>query len=150
MSSATRSTCRRLRAPLPAMAMLAGLLAGGFIVIRVGMAATAPNPNPSQIQNAYRGVSQDRSSHSPDEALFVEKCGMCHRQMGMGTVLLGRRVDPKHAMLEQRTDLTSALITVAVRGGLGNMPRLSRGEVSDAQLARITAYLTKPKERSSP
>jgi cytochrome c553 len=95
------------------------------------------------IENAFHGALQDRSSKSPREALFVEKCGMCHRQMGMGTVILARRMDPKLAMLEARTDLTADLITAAARQGIGNMPRISRGEVSDAQLAEITTYLTK-------
>jgi hypothetical protein len=63
--------------------------------------------------------------------------------MGMGTVILARRMDPKVAMLEARTDLTADLITAAARQGIGNMPRISRGEVSDAQLAEITRYLTK-------
>ena len=97
----------------------------------------------TKIENAFRGAMQDRSSKSPPEALFVEKCGMCHRQMGMGTVILARRMDPKIAMLEARTDLTADLITVAARQGIGNMPRISRGEVSDAQLSEISNYLTK-------
>jgi cytochrome c553 len=97
----------------------------------------------TKIENAFHGALQDRSSKSPREALFVEKCGMCHRQMGMGTVILARRMDPKIAMLEARTDLTADLITIAARQGIGNMPRISRGEVSDAQLSEISNYLTK-------
>jgi hypothetical protein len=100
-------------------------------------------PDGSKVENAFRGVMQDRTSKSPSEALFVEKCSMCHRQMGMGTVILARRMDPKLAPLEARTDLTADYITVAVRQGIGNMPRIPRGEVSDAQLAEISAYLTK-------
>ncbi|MEY4502177.1 MAG: hypothetical protein RIS52_2067 [Pseudomonadota bacterium] len=103
----------------------------------------------TKIENPFRGVMQDRSSHSADERLYVEKCSMCHRQMGMGTVILARRMDPKLARLEARTDLTADYITAAVRQGIGNMPRISRGEVSDAQLARIAAYLTKSKEEAA-
>ena len=62
---------------------------------------------------------------------------------GDGPVILARRMDPKLATLEARTDLTADLITAAARQGIGNMPRISRGEVSDAQLAEITSYLTK-------
>jgi cytochrome c553 len=97
----------------------------------------------TKIANAFHGALQDRSSKSADEALFVEKCGMCHRQMGMGTVILARRMKPEVALLEARDNLTAALITTAARQGIGNMPRISRAEVSDAQLARITAHLTK-------
>lgn len=97
----------------------------------------------TKIENPFRGVMQDRTSRSADERLYVEKCSMCHRQMGMGTVILARRMDPKIARLEVRTDLTADYVTVAARQGIGNMPRISRGEVSDAQLARIAAYLAK-------
>jgi cytochrome c553 len=99
----------------------------------------------TKIENAFRGALQDRSSSSTDEALFVEKCSMCHRQMGMGTVILARRMDPKLAMLETRSDLTADMITSAARQGIGNMPRISRAEVSDAQMVQITNYLTATK-----
>src|SRR5579871_2184334 len=122
----------------PRLRWIVLLAAPGLLAARAFAADPAPR-NATQIENAYRGVTQDRSSHSADEALFVEKCAMCHRQMGMGTVLLGRRVEAARAMLEARTDLNAELIATAVRQGLLNMPRISRGEVSDAQLARITA-----------
>jgi cytochrome c553 len=99
----------------------------------------------TQVTNPFRGVMQDRTSRTPDEHLFVEKCGMCHRQMGMGTVILARRMDASIARLENRTDLTAEYVTVAARQGIGNMPRIPRGEVSDAQLARIAAYLARGK-----
>jgi len=89
------------------------------------------------------GMIQDRTSSSPAEALFVEKCSMCHRNMGMGTVLLGRRMDPKVAPLEDRDDLTADYVTQAVRVGIGNMPIIPRGEVSDEQLQQIAGYLAK-------
>lgn len=89
---------------------------------------------------------QDRSSESPAEALFVEKCAMCHRQMGMGTVILARRMEREQAMLENRTDLTAELVESVVRQGVGNMPRISRGEVSDEELDAIAQYLAKSKQ----
>jgi mono/diheme cytochrome c family protein len=101
----------------------------------------------TKIENPFRGVMQDRTSRSADERLYVEKCSMCHRQMGMGTVILARRMDPKIARLETRTDLTTEYITIVARQGIGNMPRISRGEVSDAQLARIASYLSKAKAK---
>jgi cytochrome c553 len=97
----------------------------------------------TQVKNATSGVNQDRTSKSPEEALFVEKCGMCHRQMGMGTVILARRMDPKVAMLEARHDMPVEFIVQAARTGIGNMPRISRGEVSDAQLQVIARYLAR-------
>ena len=76
-------------------------------------------------------------------ALFGEKCAMCHRGRGMGSVLLSRRIDPAVADLEKRRDLERAVIVASVRAGIGNMPRIGRGEVSDTQLAAIAAYLEK-------
>jgi cytochrome c553 len=102
----------------------------------------APLIAQTRVENPFRGVMQDRTSKSPDEALYVEKCGMCHRQMGMGTVILARRMDPKIAMLEARDDLTADFVKAAARQGIGNMPRISRGEVSDAQLNRIAQWLS--------
>ena len=117
------------------------------LVVAVGAwAAERPPPPPSegtQVRNATGGAMQDRTSHSAPEALFVEKCGMCHRQMGMGTVILARRMEPAKAMLEKRGDLTLAYVIASVRNGIGNMPRISRGEVSDPQLKVIAQYLTK-------
>lgn len=106
-------------------------------------AAVAQAPGSNVIRNPFGGALQDRSARSPAEALFVEKCGMCHRQMGMGTVILARRMEAGKAMLEQRDDLTPDLVTAAARNGVGNMPRIPRGEVSDAQLTMIANYLTK-------
>ncbi|MDB5689825.1 MAG: hypothetical protein JWL91_1701 [Sphingomonas bacterium] len=109
----------------------------------VGGGALAQGQPGTEIKNAARGGLQDRSARSAPEALFVEKCGMCHRQMGMGTVILARRMPPALAMLEQRNDLTVDYVKEAARSGIGNMPRIQRGEVSDAQLAEIGRYLAK-------
>jgi len=78
---------------------------------------------------------------TPEEALFVEKCAMCHRHHGMGTGLLARRMPDDQAPLEKRTDLNALLIQSAVRQGIGTMPAISRAEVSDAQLHAIVNHL---------
>ncbi len=74
------------------------------------------------------------------QALFKEKCFMCHNKTGMGTGLLSRRVQPAELLL--RTDLVPAFVIGAARAGIGNMPAISRGEVSDAQLAAIARFLS--------
>ena len=117
---------------------------GLVLVAAVAWGADPPPPSEgTQVRNATGGAMQDRTSHSGPEALFVEKCGMCHRQMGMGTVILARRMEPAKAMLEKRNDLTAQYVVAAVRNGIGNMPRISRGEVSDSQLEVIAQYLAK-------
>ncbi len=77
------------------------------------------------------------------KALFDEKCSMCHGARGMGTFLLSRRMPAAQAPLETRSDLTADYVVQAARSGIGNMPRIPRGEVSDRQLAAIAAYLAK-------
>jgi mono/diheme cytochrome c family protein len=64
---------------------------------------------------------------------------MCHEQGGMGTGLLARRVQP--ALLEQRANLNPGYVFQYARRGLGNMPPVTPGEVSDAELKAIAAYL---------
>jgi mono/diheme cytochrome c family protein len=73
------------------------------------------------------------------EALYIEHCASCHAPNGMGTGLLARRVQP--ALLEARDNLPAAYVTVAVRQGVGNMPAIPRGEVSDDELRQIAEYL---------
>ncbi|MEO0062610.1 MAG: hypothetical protein RLZZ08_1170 [Pseudomonadota bacterium] len=92
-----------------------------------------PPPMPKPITLASRpGVTGG-------EAMFVEHCAQCHGPNGMGTGLLGRRVQP--AMLEQRDNLAAAYVVMAARRGVGNMPAIPRGEVSDADLKLIADYL---------
>ena len=81
----------------------------------------------------------DRPNATGGEKLYVEHCVMCHGPNGMGTGLLGRRVQP--ALLEQRDNLAAAYVIMAARRGIGNMPAIPRGEVSDADLKQIADYL---------
>ena len=81
----------------------------------------------------------DRPTATDGEKLYVEHCAMCHGPNGMGTGLLARRVQP--ALLEQRDNLAAAYVVMAARRGIGNMPAITRGEVSDADLKQIADYL---------
>lgn len=47
------------------------------------------------------------------------------------------------AVLDQRTDLVPAFIETVVRQGVSFMPQFRKTEVSDADLAALTAYLTR-------
>jgi mono/diheme cytochrome c family protein len=83
---------------------------------------------------------------SQPAAQFKELCGMCHQTNGMGVGILARRPgDTSKGLLEDRTDISAAFVKVVVRNGIVNMPRISRGEVSDAQLDAIASYLSKGK-----
>jgi mono/diheme cytochrome c family protein len=80
----------------------------------------------------------------PDgKTLFANRCGMCHQTIGMGVNILARRPnDASKGFLEDRRDLSAAFVRAAVRSGIVNMPRMSRGEVSDPELALIANYLS--------
>ncbi len=116
----------------PGFAVLSALLLGAVLAHPV----TAAEPTAT-------GASAQGAGTGTGESLFVEKCAMCHRAGGMGAGLLSRRYPKGQEILESRTNLSAAFVRTVVRGGLNNMPPLSRAEVSNAQLASITAYLAK-------
>jgi mono/diheme cytochrome c family protein len=80
------------------------------------------------------------------KALFKERCGMCHQTIGMGVGLLSRRPgDTSKGLLEERADLSAEYVFTVARVGIGNMPRVPRGEASDPELAAIANYLSRGK-----
>ena len=99
-------------------------------------AAEDPAPPPGMPQPI---TMVQRPGASGGEALYVEHCISCHGPNGMGTGLLERRMDV--ALLEQRGNLPAAYVVQAARLGIGNMPSIPRGEVSDEELRLIAEYL---------
>jgi mono/diheme cytochrome c family protein len=76
--------------------------------------------------------------------LFTTRCGMCHQTNGMGVSILSRRPgDASKGLLEQRDNLSAEFVYTVARSGTGNMPRISRGEVSDEELRLISLYLSR-------
>jgi mono/diheme cytochrome c family protein len=106
-----------LRAFVPAAAVLLGLLVAG----------------------------ESSAADAPDgKQLYAQRCGMCHQTIGMAVGILARRpADDSKGFLEDRKDLSAAFVRTVVRTGIANMPRMPRGEVSDAELAAIASYLAK-------
>jgi mono/diheme cytochrome c family protein len=92
-----------------------------------------PPPMPQPVTLA------DRPEATGGEKLFVEHCIMCHGAVGMGTGLLARRVQVPQ--LEDREDLQADYVIQAVRMGIGNMPAIPRGEITDGELDQIAQYL---------
>ena len=101
-----------------------------------------PPPMPQPVTMAKRPDA------TGGEALYVEYCAMCHTANGMGTGLLARRRDD--AQLEQRGDLAAAFVVIAARNGIGNMPAIPRGEVTDEQLQAIGEYLAAGPHKVTP
>ncbi|MDQ2639899.1 MAG: cytochrome c [Pseudomonadota bacterium] len=85
------------------------------------------------------------AANAPDgKALYHERCGMCHQTIGMAVGILSRRpADESKGFLEDRKDLSATFVRTVVRTGIANMPRMPRGEVSDAELQAIADYLAK-------
>lgn len=104
------------------------LLAGGA----AALAQAPPAPKPE--------TRSSRTGSSAGEQLYLEHCAMCHAPNGMGTGLLARRGGGE-ALLERRQGLTANFIQLAARQGIGNMPPVPRGEVSDADMKAIADYL---------
>ena len=75
----------------------------------------------------------------------MRRCGVCHLEGGMGTMVLARRLSPDQAKLQDRRDLSRELVFSAVREGTGSMPRLTPVDVTDAELHAIADFLTRPR-----
>ena len=123
-----------------------------FILISVSVNAQDAPPMPTY---SVRGDAPagDRLAPGRDgEKLYRNLCGACHLPWGMGSNLITARairadMPPPEAahrgLLENRTDLQPEYIKTVVRNGLLAMPRLSRVEVTDAELESIATYLTR-------
>ena len=98
-----------------------------------GEAPPGPPPMPQPLTLAQR------PSATGGEALYIQHCASCHGPNGMGTGLLDRVREV--ALLEARDNLTEQFVIVAARQGIGNMPAIPRGEVTDPEMLAIAEYL---------
>jgi mono/diheme cytochrome c family protein len=92
--------------------------------------------------------AQSRSAADTGRELYQYWCASCHgRGSGNpGTIALQAKYGGKSpALLDDRTDLTAATVRSFVRRGVSIMPFFRKTEVSDADLAAIAAYLTRPR-----
>ena len=123
-----------------AIIVAAAALAGGAALAQgqqTDAAPAQPPPGPPPMPKPVTLV--DRPNATGGEALYVEFCAMCHAPNGMGHGLLGRRMDTPD--LEKRDNLPAQYVVLAARQGIGNMPAIPRGEVSDEDLQAIAGYL---------
>jgi mono/diheme cytochrome c family protein len=93
------------------------------------------------------GAETSDSARLEQQELFRAKCGMCHRQGGTGTFMLGRRLGTENALLEERNNLTPEYVRLVVRNGIMSMPRFTRGELPDSELDALVKYLTRAEEK---
>lgn len=110
-----------------------------------------PPPLPPYQIRAEAPKGDRLAARSDGAALFSHHCGYCHLAGGMGTNLLTKQrmmagEPPEKGLLVNRTDLTMDYVTSVVRMGKVAMPRLTRVDVTDAELQAIAAYLAKDKK----
>ena len=115
-----------------------------FLLLVVGLGGSALAQTPSETNG---------------KAVFDKWCTPCHGAVAPKNVMFGtgalagtsalavKYKGKLRAVLEQRTDLTPALIKTVVRHGLYGMPITRKTEVSDAELEDIVAYLTRNRKK---
>jgi cytochrome c len=133
----------RYAKPVVAAMMLLGFTACSGAAEDAPPAAPAKGGGPPPAPKPITLVS--RPNATGGEKLYVEKCAMCHAANGMGSGLLARRGKGVEPDLEKRTDIAKDYVILAARRGIGNMPQIPKGEVSDAELGQIADYLASHK-----
>jgi (+)-pinoresinol hydroxylase len=94
---------------------------------------------------AAPAFSQDDAARKGQQ-VYQKWCSPCHAAGANmpGTLALEFQYKgSKPAVLEDRTDLTRAMVKGFVRNGVFVMPRFRKTEISDAELDAVTAYLTR-------
>jgi mono/diheme cytochrome c family protein len=80
--------------------------------------------------------------------VYQQWCAGCHNERGFATVLLQRLYNgAEPAILDQRRDLDSGTIGYVVRNGISFMPFFRKTEITNADLADLSAYLTSDPEQ---
>ena len=138
------------RAPILAAVGAAAALLAGCEIRSGNQAEKAKGPPPAAFapfekqQGADVTNDQVRLAAEQDgQRMFQRRCGVCHLEGGMGTMVLARRLPPDQAKLQDRPGLQPAFVVATVRDGMGAMPRMTRVDVTDAELNAIAAYLSR-------
>ena len=129
-------------------ALLSACLAVAALNARAAAPPSGPPPPPPYQMRAELPPGDRLVGGKDGAAVFSNRCGACHLAGGMGTNMLTKlRVmagqPPESALLSNRKDLTRTYVKTVVRQGYLAMPKLTRVEVTDAELDAITRYLGK-------
>lgn len=91
---------------------------------------------------AMSGVQAEVST---GQRVFLKWCSACHMDspFAPGTIQLKQTRGPDYAVIEQRTDLSEAVIRLRVRKGLAGMPLFRRTEISNQDLDALVDYLVR-------
>jgi mono/diheme cytochrome c family protein len=84
-----------------------------------------------------------RAAEPSGKQLFDRHCAECHApgHGHPGTQRLGWSRGERSAVLEQRKDLSADYVQAIVRRGLFEMPPFRPTEISEEELAQLSAYL---------
>jgi (+)-pinoresinol hydroxylase len=96
---------------------------------------------------AEQALAQDDAVRRGQQ-VYQKWCSPCHAPGANmpGTAALQFHYNgSKPAVLEERTDLTPAMVKGVVRNGVYVMPRFRKTEISDTELDAVAAYLTRKK-----
>jgi mono/diheme cytochrome c family protein len=95
---------------------------------------------------AIASAAESPAAHTQGREVFDKWCAPCHAA-GPGhpgtTAIAALYKGAKPAALEDRTDLTPALVKQFVRKGVSVMPFFRKTEISDAELDALAAYLAR-------
>lgn len=83
--------------------------------------------------------------------VFDRWCAPCHstsHRAGGTSALAAKYGADVPAALEQRTDLEPEVIAYFVRHGVSVMPTFRKSEIPDADLAALSAYLTRDNSKA--
>jgi mono/diheme cytochrome c family protein len=93
---------------------------------------------------ALPAAATDNADKWTPQAFYADRCERCHGASGWGTRTLARRVPAGQVELTRRTALPAAYIVYVVRHGAGSMPPFTPTELTDRQLAELSAWLARP------
>jgi mono/diheme cytochrome c family protein len=118
---------------------------------KAGGPPPGPPPMPLYQMRAEEPAGDRLAAGRDGAAIFSNRCGSCHLAGGMGTNLLTKQrvlagQPPESGLLANRTDLNADYVKSVVRGGKMAMPRLSRVEITDAELDAVAAWLSRAKK----
>jgi mono/diheme cytochrome c family protein len=88
-------------------------------------------------------ASDDATAIAAGARIYVLRCEGCHAPPFTGFFMLERRLGVAQANIAERGGMNAEYVKVVVRNGLNSMPHIPRGDISDAQLAQIIAYLNR-------
>jgi mono/diheme cytochrome c family protein len=101
--------------------------------------------------NSHAGESAAQSQLIAGKRVYATWCVNCHGPgpgrygRGLtGTEALEAKYEGKvPAVLDERTDLTPTFVSYLVRNGVSMMPFFRKTEITDAELAALSAYLSR-------